>query len=183
MSHGFPHIYQYQTDAVLNPQHTFKLEIKRISGGRGDSINPLKNNTESKCQSHRQASAGKYETSSKSFTPKKPALPRLHESQKKKQEAAAIVYCTLYYTIPVSLKNYLVEIKREKKDEEHVIGGRTTARRPPNSRRSGGEGTSRTAASSLGGLAGGLLVGDGGGLEERTPQKTTRRGEVRRLPP
>lgn len=178
MSHGFPHIYQYQTDAVLNPQHTFKLEIKRISGGRGDSINPLKNNTESKCQSHRQASAGKYETSSKSFTPKKPALPRLHESQKKKQEAAAIVYCTLYYTIPVSLKNYLVEIKKgKKKDEEHVIGGRTTARRPPNSRRSGGEGTSRTAASSLGGWRAGYWWATGQGL--KNGRRRRRRDEAR----
>lgn len=180
MSHGFPHIYQYQTDAVLNPQHTFKLEIKRILGGRGDSINPLKNNTESKCQSHRQASAGKYETSSKSFTPKN---QRSHDyTNPRKRNRKRLQSGTVYYTIPVSLKNYLVE-KKGKKRRRTRDRRRTTARRPPNSRRSGGEGTSRTAASSLGGLAGGLLVGDGGGLEERTPQKTTRRGEVRRLPP
>lgn len=175
MSHGFPHIYQYQTDAVLNPQHTFKLEIKRISGGRGDSINPLKNNTESKCQSHRQASAGKYETSSKSFTPKN---QRSHDyTNPRKRNRKRLQSGTVYYTIPVSLKNYLVEIKREKKDEEHVIGGRTTARRPPNSRRSGGEGTSRTAASSLGGWRAGYWWATGQGL--KNGRRRRRRDEAR----
>lgn len=174
MSHGFPHIYQYQTDAVLNPQHTFKLEIKRILGGRGDSINPLKNNTESKCQSHRQASAGKYETSSKSFTPKN---QRSHDyTNPRKRNRKRLQSGTVYYTIPVSLKNYLVE-KKGKKRRRTRDRRRTTARRPPNSRRSGGEGTSRTAASSLGGGREGYWWATGEGLKNGRLRR--RRDEAR----